>query len=364
MRTISIIAAAFALIIGISAARGEDGISAPELDALVKSIEANAELWLEGKGEDISADKKLKAATYDAKSTYYLKLHLTAPRKEPINLYVANKLLQPMLMARPEVIRLIVPIVANMQAVARVKQFVQFPPDKLGERKMPQYKGPVPAEKLLNDLAELEMTKERKKQMDSLVAKHSSQVAMLTLTTAKLMLYAETTSYDTRLLGLLAGEERAGNATFLTVLDTIRAEAPKMDERRAKDFYEGLKRLAGELRATVKTYTDYTKPVIVPTANSHFETVPADKNFSPCTALVDAVNQFAPRARMPAIKAPSPADIAAEALLTDAKRLLTIRTKESFEQAKAKLAQLIKSYPGTDAAKVAEALLKRYTPRK
>ncbi|MHC4982577.1 MAG: tol-pal system YbgF family protein, partial [Planctomycetota bacterium] len=294
---------------------------------------------------------------YDAESVPHLKKQLLARREDPIDLYVANRLLRPMLMAEAEVIQEIVPTALLIQSRARFKPFVEFPREKLGRKKLPVHREEVPEEQFLEELAELERGQHRKREMDLAVAKHDTQAAILKVTAAKLLIYANSLPHDTRALDMLKAEERAGRATFLTILEEISAEASRMDQKRARGYYDYLKRFGLSLRAAVKNYTDYTKPVILAEANSYFQKAPAEKNYCPGITVMETVNIFAPVANLPAVKVPTKAEIISQAMLNRARELLRTREVKKRNQAKNQLAQLIKKYPGSPAAKEAKEML-------
>ena len=360
MRATLTVGAVLLLAVGISAgsALRADGIRKVELDRLVDEIEVNAHLWMADKEQDPAVDRKLKDVTYDAESVRLLKTHLQNRQQNPVDLYVVNRALRPMLMADAEVIRLILPTVQNIQARVQFREFLNIPPDKLKPRQMPQYKVPVPADKLMADLVERERERDRKATLDKLTAKHSVEAAMLITTTARLMIYANTPAHDGRVLTMLTAEERMGRATFLTILEAIRNEAPKMDEKRSKVYYESLKRLGLGLRSTVKSYVDYVKPVLVPDAKSYYEKAPAEPNFCPAIIVLETANQFAPNANLPAIKIPSKDDMVSQGMLMQAKEYLRMPQQKGRPEAQKILAELVKNHPQSAAAKEAEALLK------
>ena len=364
MRTTWVIGAAFllAFVVAPGLAAGAEGIGKEELDKLAKEVEASAELWFEGKPETAELDQKLKGVTYDAESVPPLQAQLLLRRKDPIDLYVANKLLRPMLMAKPEVIKLILPAVMPIQARATVRPFQKFDPAKVQRRKMPDYGKQVPSEKVFADLIEMEKGRYVKSTQDSLTAGHNTQATMLAVTTAKLLIYASTPEYDGRVVRLLGTQEKSGSTSFLEMLEALRNESDKMDEKRAAEFYDDLRRLAYSLNKTVRSYTDYTKPVIKDEADSHYPQAPHAKDLCPAILVTEAANVFAPKANLPALKVPTRQDILANALLAQAEPLRRSHKKEDIDQAKAKLNEIIKNYPNTSAAKEAQnqlRLLKR-----
>jgi hypothetical protein len=302
-------AAFAAAALAAGGARGAP-ITRPELDALTKDIEANAKAWLEDKPVDESIERGLKGVTYDEKIIPALRAQLAARRVDPVDLYVATRLLRPMLMAKPEVVRLILPAVLPMQARATMRPFPKYPEAYFKQMKPPQYEGEVRPERLMADLARIEQLKKQKMAADRKVAQHNTEAAELTVTVGTLMIYAESPAFDGRAINLLLEQEQRERAAFLRLLEVIKAEAGKMDQRRARVYYSALREAGLRLKTARKQYLDYTKPNLQIMQNSSYEADGKEHRY-PGVALLNVVNLLAPPARMPAVKVPSAKEIEA-----------------------------------------------------
>ena len=92
----------------------QKGIRAEGLKALVGQLKQQAKKWardeLDKKAVRAMA-KKIKSVTYDMKSVELLAKQLAMPGKSVKDLYVANRLVRPLLLAKTDVIRKALPAV-------------------------------------------------------------------------------------------------------------------------------------------------------------------------------------------------------------------------------------------------------------
>jgi hypothetical protein len=322
MRKTILTLTAAALTAGTVAA---DPITDKQLNLLVKRLETSAERWLAGRGEDEGVLTDLDDVQYPADSLPLLKQHLTARRADPVDLYVANRLLRPLVprddvqspAADPELIRLLIPTVQAIRGRARMLPFVQYPPSHLRRLKLPEYKGNVSPEKLMADVMHFEQLRGQKMSADRKVALHNREVVELTLTTAELILLADRPAFDQVLVRMVAQEEQAKSKAYEDILRRIRDAAGELSRQRATVLYKGLLPLGAQLRMARKEYIDFTKPMVMGDENSYYGRQRDDKGKLkgkpswgyPGIEILGAVNQLAAKAGLQAQDLPSKDEI-------------------------------------------------------
>ncbi|MFW6132249.1 MAG: hypothetical protein ACOC8F_00015 [Planctomycetota bacterium] len=303
------LAAGAVLAMSVTAPGADDGIGQAELDKLVAQVEANAERWAERKGEDRSVDEALEHVTYGADSVAPLRRAMATPRKEPLDLYVANKLLQPLLRAPSEVVAQVIPSVQTLLAKSRLTPFPNYPESFLNQLKLPA-KPDMPAEQVMARVAEIERRRKQKVEKDRKIAMHNAAAARLIRTGGKLLLYADQPRYDTEFVKLIAQQAKQKSRSFAVLLEALKAEVPKLPLRRARVYYGALKELGMRLRFHRFEYRDFTKPHIRVAANSSYGRQRGKPQWRyPGIELLEVVNLLAPKASQPGLNIPSKADV-------------------------------------------------------
>ena len=283
-----------------------DGARQDELEALVKEIEAAGETLLDEKpaAADTMVTLKVKALTYDKESIQPLTALLNKTRKDPINLYVTNKLLMPLLAAKPEVVKAAIPLLKTMRARSgEYRQFLQYSPAQLKQYNFPtDIRDAGTPEQAMARISSIKDLQKQKMALERAVAVHNQQLQEFDKAYYALVLMGEPAE-DSRLADTIVQEERKGATTWMIVLAAIQSEAPKMTAQRAKMLYESLLKV-GEamLRLPAKAYVDLGNAKLLPNANSTFGRVSTQAGI----AVLTTVNQLATPAKMPAIKIPTP----------------------------------------------------------
>ena len=286
------------------------GTSEAELKALAEEIGKVGERWAAGEEpSELAIDEKLKAVTYTKDNTLAVKRLMAQRHKPPVGLYVTNKLIQPALQAPPEVIQDLLITVRQQALRARIRPFRKYPASALAGLNMPEYRGDVPASRILADTQRVQKMRDRKLAEDFEVARHNTQAARLQRNWLAMMFFAQEERLDNELIQILRKLEHEQDATFLWVVDLISAEADRLGMERAKRFYGFFKEMGLPVKNLKKAYRDYTEPTILPAGNSYYTFTDEKPLFTPgvCIGvkLLTAANQLAPKAKEPALAVPS-----------------------------------------------------------
>ncbi len=278
------------------------------LEALVKLLEADAEAWVKEEPLTDEAGKKLKAVAYDSESLPALKAALAGTySKQLVQMYVASKLLEPMLRAKTEVVRQAMPTVRQVHARAgRYKKFRRHSKSALRKYKIPKFKKGVSAQARMNQMAKVLRRRESKRLKELAILQHNHLVHEVEKLHCQLMATANQRQYDELLVRKLIQCEDRKDWFFAEVSDIIARRVAKMDKQRAKFFYDKLDGPARKLRYAKKTYIDRGKAIIRPAANSGFRQVKLQMTGR---RLLGLLNALAKRAGMPAVKVPSRSDV-------------------------------------------------------
>ena len=282
------------------------GVSKEQLLALAKELEAQGGKWL--KGEPVSQElaKKLKEVQYDKESLTALRSILGARRGGPVSLYVANHLLKPLLRGDKEIVARALPTVKKLHArLGRYQQFPKYAEVALARYKMPPFNEREPAEVTMRKIALVDRARREKIGRERAIALHNEQVYELELSFLRLMLLADDTEEDKRVIAKLTAEENRGSYLYVGIIDTIVESAGTMSTARAKYFYDELKKLGERLRWERKEYIHLGRPLLNPAGNSDF----ARKTDYPGRLLLKAVNKLAAKAQMPEVHVPSNQEI-------------------------------------------------------
>jgi len=299
-----------AFLCGVVPAYNEvaDSMTVAELDVLAKQIEQEAQVWIAGKkiGDEVS--KRLKTVTYDEVSLQLLKRQISKRRKDPVNLYVANRLFEPLLRADKATVALALPVVK--QAHSRMGRFQAFP--KRGKRGLRSLTLPPnwqpKAGAMLKTLGRIDRARDRKVAPELAIARHNKQVGILEGTLIRLMAMADIPKEDESLRGMLKVSESRGLSTYAQIIAAVRAESAKMSQERAKAFYETFVSMGNRLRLKRQEYVNRAGARILRDANSSYGTYRG----YPGRELLTVANVLATRAKMPAVNVPTQKQVDAE----------------------------------------------------
>ena len=295
--TVVLIGCASVVLVSPPGVRGEGAMRIDELKELVEVIEAEAEAWANSQRLGAKVTHQLRNVWYDKGSINPLRTVLEEERKSPIGLFVANRLLSPMIYAKSSVIAEAMGMIHSVSE--RLAKYKTLPTYNEEELKGLQLADDAP--KSLRDRVEKRRAEKRKKELE--VQKHNEQVRSLRGVVYQLMIRARVAEEDALLLKALVASEKNGDWMYADILEAIRSQARRMKEDRAKVIYEALRSFWNDLRAAggaSKTYTDQGSVKIVPLANSQYAThADVAKN-----RTLTVINQVASASRMPALRDP------------------------------------------------------------
>ncbi len=306
MKTMIRLAVGLSCLMAASAVLTADAVSKEEIQALAKQIETDADTWLAGKVVEVGPEGKLRSISYDAQTVDLLLAQLSAGRKDPVNLYVANLLISPLLMAKDEVVAKALPsLLAFRDKAGKYNEMPELSAAQLAALKETDgsataTSGPsTQPSSAASKLQEAKLAKERP------LALHNQQLYLLEQNLAVLLLYGNDKKFDQQLLDLLKEAIAQQSWTYTDILSALRQQAGKMGQERAKVFYDALVELGDEHRLDKKVFRKLGMVKLEPADNS---VIPQVTEYTG-QRLVDAANILASAARQPAHKVPTKAEI-------------------------------------------------------
>ena len=275
------------------------------LNAIVKKLQANAELWLRDEEIDAGTEIALKTISFDPGWVPALRKVLDSTQTDAAGLYVVNRLLRQLAFARRDTIRAALPSVKALHS--RAKRSYQ-PLLDLTERQIKALK--QPSDRSPNARKALAERRAKKVEKEQAVAKHNLMVYVLERRAFQLMLLAQESDEDKALALALIRAEKERSAIFLTLLDGFASEARKMlgekGRQRAEKIYGELRPFGLELRMEKKRgYANRGKVQVRDDDASTFERT----DVYPGITILKALNRIATAARMPALKVPKEKEI-------------------------------------------------------
>jgi len=295
--TVVLIGCALVVLVRPPAVRGEGAMRIDELKELVEVIEAEADAWAKSKRLNIKVKHQLRNVWYDKGSIGPLRTVLEEERKSPNDIFVANRLLSPMIYAKPSVIAEAMGMIHGVsERLARYKPLPTYNEEEIKALQLPD-DAPKDRRKVV------EKRRAEKQEKELAVQKHNEQARALRAVVYRLMIRARTPEEDARLLKALVVSEKNGDWMYADILEAIRSQARRMKEPRAKVIYEALREWWNELRAAggrARNYTDQGSVKIVPLANSQYTT---HSDVAKKRTLI-VINQVASASRMPALRDP------------------------------------------------------------
>jgi len=271
-------------------------IGKEQMDELVKLIEANAQVWAEGQEPDTEILKKLRSVTYDETTVPLLAAQLNARRDPLQSLYVADMLLEPLLLARTPVIEKSLPAVKEFVLRAAYKPLPVYSPAQLKMLELP-----VGGEAMLRVADAVEKRRSEKHARELPIKLNNEMVAQLRRKLVLLLLAAEKPAEDKLVMKLIAQAESQKILDYAKFLEIITADAYKLDEKRAKAFYDDFRLLARQLVLVKDNYSSPSEVQLNPSGNSRFN----EQEDYPAIRLIDAANKLTPASNLPALKVPA-----------------------------------------------------------
>jgi hypothetical protein len=296
--TIVLIGCALVSFVSPEGVLAEGAMRIDELKEIVKAVEVEAEAWARSAYTGGKVTHRIRNVWYDQGSIGPLRTVLEIPREKPNELFVACRIISPMINAKAPVIaealNMIHPIADRLAVYRELTTYTEA-----------QLEAMAPAEdasKILKDRASKLRAEKRKDDLD--VQKHNGQVRALRAIVYRMMVRSRNRDQDTLLLKALVASEKNADWMYADILGVIQSEARKMSEARGKVVYAALREFWNELRVVEgsgkKTYVDKGTVEIVVESNSKFATHSdvAKKR------LLKVINHVATAGKMPALRDP------------------------------------------------------------
>jgi hypothetical protein len=282
-------------------------VSQAEYDNIVRQLQADAELWI--KGEDVSrqSDARLKGIIYTKQTVPMLAAALKMPRKDPVNLYVANKLIAPLLRAKEQVVADALPAVKDIytQAGDYNDPPVYSQPELDALTQTPAQS--TSAATTQGTAGDLPLTTRQKQKLakDRPIVYHDQQLYELQKAYAHMLILANTRDGDQEVITLLKQMNEKGLETFFDINDYLAAQSGYMNQERGKLFYETMVEMLNSLRLVKKQYAMLSQLQLSATACS---SIPKNMEY-PGIRLGKTVNLLASAAKSPAQKVPTSQEV-------------------------------------------------------
>ncbi len=273
-----------------------------KLQRLADKLESLAEEWKKGrlnrpphKEEFYRVMRDLKRIRFDEKRVEEFKQVLAEARPDDVKLFVVNKLCTPLLLAKTETIREILPPLREIHQHSG--QFERVPQYSEKQLKTFRYEKGDSAER--RKLARKRQHEKIQTERD--IERHNELVGEFKNQLFELMVYADQPRYDDELLDIIRTEEKKRHWTFTYVLDAIRAEIRHMEQDRAKRLYEKLRVTWVQVRDDAKKkYADLAHVKVNRDKNSEYEI----HEEAPGPLVLKVINLLATQAKMPALVNP------------------------------------------------------------
>lgn len=278
-------------------------ISAADLQKLAKDLEVTADKWLKATAYgadwvdlrklDPEMDKRLQSVVYDESSLPTLKTCLTTIGvKKPANLYVINRLLEPLERADAQTAKAALPLVTSLYG-------------KMDYDRLPEYTNLKPYEMPKNPNLPQTQTvmraRDEKMRKEYEVVRYNGQVGLLGERYFRTVVACNDPQEDKKLIKLIVEHEDKGRATWATALEAL-AKAKVMDQARATAILKTeLPLLAETLKWQVKEYRDRSSAYIKSDQITKFD---EPRSYSGVT-LLTAINVFKKAAGEPQAAVPT-----------------------------------------------------------
>lgn len=244
-------------VTGASTARAAQAISAEGLKALAAHLRIDAESWIKGElsDRDFRATAiKLKSVTYDNKSVEALVplIRGVTGRSKPQALFVANRLLRPLLMAKRDPIKKALSTVKQIHRSAG--KYKPMPTNLRKVSKMVVPPKPMSSDAVVAAIAASQKGVGERRQKIRDVKLWNEEVHMLKLALYELLIFAEDSREDRELLMMLQRDEQAGLYGFIDICTAVRKHVRSLDRTRAQAYHKGFASLGARLWAKKGRY--------------------------------------------------------------------------------------------------------------
>lgn len=283
-------------------------ITKEALDALTKDLEANGALWLKDEPVNPAVERQLKEAAFDRSSAEVVSAALRAIRKDGAGLYVTVRLLGRLAFCDTETIQAVLPAVTSVHRGLRnaYKPLPQFAKADLVGLAMPDAGAAGGTDAILKTIAAIEKKREVKVEREKPIAKHNEMVFEIETKSYLLMMLANDPKQDKQIMDDWLAAEKRETVHFLMILELVGAQAAKMDQERAKTWYNWLKPHAIRLRMeNRKAYTHPGRAILRRDDNSRFDQV---QKF-PGVEVLNTMNKLATAAKLSALNVPKDKEI-------------------------------------------------------
>ncbi len=292
----------FSALLAIASFVGVARAAAPEhqLERLVAELEVEAKRRMDGQPVNPVIERKLKALAYDAASLKTLQRTLAKRDPDAVSVFMAYRLLRPLLNAKQEVIAKALPAAKALRnKFSCYKKPPTYTREQLARLKTPG--GNPDSAEAMRQRAVVEKRREEKLARDRAAAFHNAQVAELDRVCMHLMILSGETAADRELHRLVTKSEEENHWLWYEVLDLLRRESKFISKERAEYWYDELKKWGLEVHLKKDRYLDRGEVKIDPDGNSRFERPVAYTG----RQILTTANFVATTARKPAIKVPS-----------------------------------------------------------
>jgi len=247
-------------------------VSRDELTKLAERVESNANAWLKGEPVDKEVGKELAGVVYDDASVRALRALLEKNRGEAVKVYVADKLVGPLLRADRQVVRNAKDFVLLLNSrIARYKPLPRYPRGALRQYKYMDYRPGARTEAMLKSIGMIEKARDKKVAKERPIVAHNSEVGRLLDKVFRLMLVLDDSKIDKQLMLRIVRAKKQNDATILKIFQAIRDRAAGMSQEQAKRLYDDLWKLFEQWRLDDGALRRPDKAVVSRYDNSRFD---------------------------------------------------------------------------------------------
>jgi len=253
------------MAVGASTVRAAKAISAVELKALADHLKTDAAAWAKdelGDREVRATAIRLKKATYDVTSATALSQYIRSvtSRSTAEDLYVLNRLLRPLLMAKPDAIAKALPTIktANRGAVRYrpIPEYLRKVDKKITMMTSTSTRRMTP-DMVIAAIAASQRGRSEKYQKLQELKRWNTEVHMFKMAVYELLIFAEDSRSDTELIMLLQNGEARGLYAFIDICETVKKHVRTLDRKRAQAYHKSFTSLGARLKAKKGTYAKY-----------------------------------------------------------------------------------------------------------
>ena len=293
---------------------------ADQLPALIKQIETSAQAWLkEDVARDEALEKTLLGVRYSEEIIPALTAAMNAPRPDPINLYVINRLLEPLdppslrsdnrpiRRSSVDFNRKLLPALKSLdQRLAKYQDMPKIAGPTLEAIKMPAAAGDIANEAFLRQVETVQKRRDEKIVRERPIALHNQQAGRLRQYIWRLTLACEDPKEDQQIISRLPALEKSGSE-YKALIEVINREIPYMSPERAKSLYDALLKIGEPLRLAMSLHRD---PSNTPVNPAGFSAAIHDREAEqPGILIYGLINRLANVAKAPGVAVPTASEV-------------------------------------------------------